>query len=187
MGRILGKRRKELPGQAPMILLENIKRIADGWRRPEHPQASLRECKAQTYPFNDDGVIPNHPRWPLIIYKRAVRLPECLDPAAVFEELFESRGWGSSWRDGIYDYAHYHSRTHEVRHRAGQRSRAIRRKKRTRSHFKGRGCGNPPRRHGPPTSECERRFSGFIANFAAWRTSRMIEGERSGGHQYGSG
>src|ERR1700733_15633745 len=57
---------------------------------------------------------PNHPRWPLIIYKRAVRLPECLDPAAAFEELFESRGWGRSWRDGIYDYAHYHSRTHEV-------------------------------------------------------------------------
>jgi hypothetical protein len=28
---------------------------------------------------------------------------------------------------------------------------------------------------------------GFVANFAAWRTSRMIEGERSGGCQYGSG
>jgi uncharacterized protein YjlB len=100
-----------------MILLENIKRIAEkatGWRRPEDPQALLRECKAQTYPFKEDGVIPNHPRWPLIIYKRAVRLPECLDPAAAFEELFESRGWGSSWRDGIYDYVHYHSRTHEV-------------------------------------------------------------------------
>jgi uncharacterized protein YjlB len=100
-----------------MILLENIKRIAEkatGWRRPEDAQALLRECKPQTYPFTDDGVIPNHPRWPLIIYKRAVRLPECLDPAAVFEELFESRGWGSSWRDGIYDYAHCHSRTHEV-------------------------------------------------------------------------
>ena len=99
------------------MILQNIKRIAEkatGRRRPEDPQALLRECKAQTYPFNDDGVIPNHPRWPLIIYKRAVRLPECLDPAAVFEELFESRGWGSSWRDGIYDYAHYHSRTHEV-------------------------------------------------------------------------
>jgi hypothetical protein len=30
-------------------------------------------------------------------------------------------------------------------------------------------------------------MGGFVANFAAWRTSRMIEGERSGGHQYGSG
>jgi uncharacterized protein YjlB len=100
-----------------MILLENIKRIAEkatGWRRPDDPQALLRERKPQTYRFTDDGVIPNHPRWPLIIYKSAVRLPPLLDPAAVFEELFESRGWGRSWRDGIYDYVHYHSRIHEV-------------------------------------------------------------------------
>jgi uncharacterized protein YjlB len=32
----------------------------------------------------------------------------------VFEDLFDSHGRGSSWRDGIYDYAHYHSRIHEV-------------------------------------------------------------------------
>jgi uncharacterized protein YjlB len=35
-------------------------------------------------------------------------------PAAIFEELFERNGWGDSWRNGIYDYAHYHSRIHEV-------------------------------------------------------------------------
>ncbi len=33
-----------------------------------------------------------------------------LDPAAVWEALFESNGWGDTWRDGIYDYLHYHSR-----------------------------------------------------------------------------
>jgi uncharacterized protein YjlB len=100
-----------------MILLENIKRIAEkatGWRRPEDTQALLRERKPQTYRFRDDGVIPNHPTWPVIVYKSAVRLPKCVDPAAVFEDLFDSRGWGSSWRDGIYDYVHYHSRIHEV-------------------------------------------------------------------------
>jgi uncharacterized protein YjlB len=32
----------------------------------------------------------------------------------VFEELFESNQWGDSWRDGLYDYVHYHSRIHEV-------------------------------------------------------------------------
>jgi uncharacterized protein YjlB len=32
----------------------------------------------------------------------------------VFEELFVANGWGNSWRDGIYDYVHYHSRIHEV-------------------------------------------------------------------------
>jgi uncharacterized protein YjlB len=35
-------------------------------------------------------------------------------PAAVFEELFVSHGWGNSWRNGIYDFAHYHSGIHEV-------------------------------------------------------------------------
>src|SRR6266550_171081 len=100
-----------------MSFLEDVKRItekATGWKRPDDPGDLLRERKPQTYRFKDDGLIPNHPRWPLVIYKSAVRLPEALDPAAVFEDLFESNGWGGSWRDGIYDYAHYHSRIHEV-------------------------------------------------------------------------
>jgi uncharacterized protein YjlB len=101
----------------PVILLENIKRLAEkatGWRRPNNPQGLVRARKPQTHFFRDDGVIPNHPRWPLIIYRGAVRLPQQLDPAAVFEELFGSHGWGGSWRNGIHDYVHYHSRIHEV-------------------------------------------------------------------------
>jgi len=100
-----------------MILLENIKRLAEkatGWRRPDDPQSLLRHRKPHTYRFKDDGFIPNHPRWPLIIYKSAVQLPQSLDPAAVFEELFVSHGWGNSWRNGIYDFTHYHSGIHEV-------------------------------------------------------------------------
>jgi uncharacterized protein YjlB len=100
-----------------MILPETIKRVAEkatGWRRPDKPQGLIRERKPQTFRFKDDGLIPNHPRWPLIIYKGAVRLVPDLDPAAVFEELFDSHGWGRSWRDGIYDYAHNHSRIHEA-------------------------------------------------------------------------
>jgi uncharacterized protein YjlB len=63
-------------------------------RAGDDPQALLRERKLQTYRFKDDGLIPNHPKWPLIIYKRAVRLPASFDPAAVFEELFDMNGWG---------------------------------------------------------------------------------------------
>jgi uncharacterized protein YjlB len=37
-----------------------------------------------------------------------------LDPAAIMEDLFELNGWRDSWRNGIYDYVHYHSRIHEV-------------------------------------------------------------------------
>ena len=102
-----------------MPAMETLKKIAEkttGWARPgEEDLAKLvRPRKPQTYRFKDDGIIPNHPRWPLVIYRGAVRLDETFDPAAVFEQLFEGNGWGDSWRDGIYDYVHYHSRTHEV-------------------------------------------------------------------------
>jgi uncharacterized protein YjlB len=102
-----------------MPMLEDVKKIAGriaGWSRPSiHDLSDLvRERKASTFRFKDDGIIPNHPKWPLIIYHGAVRFPKKLDPAAMFEELFESNGWGDSWRDGIYDYVHYHSRIHEV-------------------------------------------------------------------------
>ena len=104
-------------GRTRMIILENIKRLAEkatGWRGPAKTHNLVRDRKPQAHLFKDDGVIPNHPRWPLIIYKGAVQLPDEFDPAAVFEELFADHGWGNSWRDGVYDYTHYHSRLHEV-------------------------------------------------------------------------
>lgn len=98
---------------------ERIKRLAErvtGWGRPERSQIGelLIKRKANTYRFQDDGIVPNHPHWPLIRYRSPVRLPPDLDPAAVFEDLFKKNGWGDSWRGGIYDYVHYHSRIHEV-------------------------------------------------------------------------
>jgi uncharacterized protein YjlB len=49
-----------------------------------------------------------------VLYRNPIRLSGKFDPAAVFEELFERNGWGDSWRNGIYDYPHYHSCIHEV-------------------------------------------------------------------------
>ena len=102
-----------------IALLEELKKSTEritGWRRPsaEHVATLLRRSKRGAFHFRDDGRIPNHPRWPVLIYWGVVQLPRTLDPAAVLEDLFESNGWGDSWRNGIYDYLHYHSRIHEV-------------------------------------------------------------------------
>ena len=102
-----------------MPAVETLKKItekATGWARPKQDDLNrlLRARKPQTFRLKDDGIIPNHPRWPLVIYRSAIRLDDAFDPAAVFEELFERNGWGDSWRNGIYDYVHYHSRIHEV-------------------------------------------------------------------------
>ena len=102
-----------------MYLLETLKKTFEmmtGAGRPSHTslEASVAPRTPHTTMFRDDGIIPNNPKLPFIHYLGAVALPERGDPAAVFEELFERNGWGDSWRNGIYDYVHYHSGTHEV-------------------------------------------------------------------------
>ncbi len=63
--------------------------------------------------FADDGRIPNNPRLPLLVYRRALK-PSPADPAASFEAAFARNGWLGAWRDGIYGFHHYHSTSHEV-------------------------------------------------------------------------
>ena len=65
------------------------------------------------YHLDDDGTIPNNKSLPLLVYKQAVPI-EGDDPAATFEQTFERNGWSGSWRDGIFDYHHYHGTTHEA-------------------------------------------------------------------------
>ncbi|WPP51304.1 cupin domain-containing protein [Catalinimonas niigatensis] len=62
--------------------------------------------------LQDDGRFPNNKKLPLLLYKQAIQLKE--GDAAKVEQVFEKNLWGNSWRNGIYNYHHYHSTTHEV-------------------------------------------------------------------------
>jgi len=101
------------------MLLEDLKMTAErltGLARPSPAaaRALVRPRKANAYTFADDGLVPNHPRWPALHYRGAVRLDGAYDPAAIFEVLFAAHGWTDGWRDMVYDYLHYHSNQHEV-------------------------------------------------------------------------
>jgi uncharacterized protein YjlB len=61
----------------------------------------------------EEGNFPNNGHLALLVYRNVFRL-EGHDEARSIEELLESNGWSNAWRDGIYDYHHYHSITHEV-------------------------------------------------------------------------
>ena len=63
--------------------------------------------------LSDLGTIPNNPRLPLLLYKQAVDLPEEGAPE-LFEELFTANGWPAAWRNGIFEFHHYHSTAHEA-------------------------------------------------------------------------
>jgi uncharacterized protein YjlB len=62
--------------------------------------------------FKDDGLVPNNPM-PFLIYRCAADVSGG-EPEAAIERLFAGNGWGQIWRDGIFDYLHYHSTVHEV-------------------------------------------------------------------------
>jgi uncharacterized protein YjlB len=68
----------------------------------------------ETHLLGDDGLVPNNPRLPLLIYRSAVPLTNDEDPANRLERLFREHGWRGSWVNGIYPFHHYHARSHEV-------------------------------------------------------------------------
>jgi uncharacterized protein YjlB len=59
------------------------------------------------------GGVPNHPRWPLLIYPAAVEIVGP-DPAGAFEALFSRNRWPPAWRDGVFSHHHFHSNSHEA-------------------------------------------------------------------------
>jgi uncharacterized protein YjlB len=69
---------------------------------------------AQAFRFEDDGETPNNPRLPLVVYRGAVNVAGAGDPAAAFETTFAAHGWVDGWRNGIYDFLHFHTHSHEV-------------------------------------------------------------------------
>jgi uncharacterized protein YjlB len=84
-----------------------------------------------TIVFADDGLVPNNPV-PFLVYKAALNLGA--HPEDTIERLFGANGWGAMWRNGVYDFLHYHATVHEVlgvaRGRArvqfgGERGRAL--------------------------------------------------------------
>ncbi len=72
-----------------------------------------QDPQTEKHLLKDDGIFPNNPKLPLIIYRAVLHLPETHAPAMI-EQLFQENGWRNSWRNGIYPYHHYHSITHEV-------------------------------------------------------------------------
>jgi uncharacterized protein YjlB len=96
--------------------LRNYARKAIESRPDEEALRSMiRTRKPITVMFDDDGIVPNNPRLPLVIYRGAIDVGDkTFDAGAIIDAVFDSNGWGRSWRDTIYDFVHYHSQIHEA-------------------------------------------------------------------------
>jgi uncharacterized protein YjlB len=63
--------------------------------------------------LDENENFPNNTKLPVLLYKNVFQFGES-NPAEVIEKVFEMNNWGSSWRNGIYNFQHYHSTAHEA-------------------------------------------------------------------------
>jgi uncharacterized protein YjlB len=68
----------------------------------------------QVVPLTPTALFPNNSRLPVLLYRSALRLAQSPDPARIVERKFKQHAWSGGWRDGVYNYHHYHSTAHEV-------------------------------------------------------------------------
>lgn len=66
-----------------------------------------------TLTLGENGLFPNNPELPVLLYKKVYDFAG-QEPASVIEKLFSQNNWGGTWRNGIYNYHHYHSTAHEA-------------------------------------------------------------------------
>lgn len=91
------------------------KKLVENRPDVEELRSFVRTRKPLAVRFSDDGIVPNNPRFPLLVYRGVVSLnTSAFDAATIIDTLFESNNWGRSWRDTVYDFVHYHSQIHEV-------------------------------------------------------------------------
>jgi uncharacterized protein YjlB len=76
--------------------------VVDNTYRVDPALMDLQTWKAPA----GDGPIPNHPRFPVLIYHGVA--------TGEIKRVFAAHGWGGAWTDGVFDFHHFHSTSHEV-------------------------------------------------------------------------
>jgi len=71
------------------------------------------DARCEHFMLPPNGWVPNNTRLPVLLWHRAID-PKSPDPAASFETLFAHNGWPPQWRNGVFDYHHFHSTAHEA-------------------------------------------------------------------------
>lgn len=79
----------------------------------EFPGKPEQDLKPESLRLSRNGWVPNNEELPILLYRAVLPATET-DIASLLEARFLQYGWPPQWRDGVYDFHHYHSTAHEV-------------------------------------------------------------------------
>jgi len=77
-------------------------------------QAQAADAMPDSFILQPNDWVPNNTHLPVLHYHQVLGVGPSDQVAAAFEEMVGRNGWPAQWRDGIFDYHHYHSTAHEV-------------------------------------------------------------------------
>jgi uncharacterized protein YjlB len=75
--------------------------------------SAIHDPEPETIQLSRNGWVPNSERLPVLLYRHVIE-PGPKRRAAPFEERFGQNGWKTGSRNGVYDFHHFHSTTHEA-------------------------------------------------------------------------
>jgi uncharacterized protein YjlB len=106
------------------ILAIGLTHAGNAAAQPTSHPALRAGVTPDAFVLGPNGWVPNNPHLPVLHYKGVIE-PAGTDPAALFEAVFQQNGWPPQWRNGVYDFHHYHSTAHEVLGFAGGHARLM--------------------------------------------------------------
>ena len=66
----------------------------------------LRDVELETWNAPPGDVIPNNPRFAVLVYRGVTSTTRAA--------LFAEHGWGGTWVSNVFDFHHFHSTSHEA-------------------------------------------------------------------------
>jgi uncharacterized protein YjlB len=75
-------------------------------------EAPGKNTTVKHFYLKDDGTFPNNALLPVLLYRSAWKLPWLA--VRFIKRKLKEHFWGNAWKNGVFDYQHYHSKAHEV-------------------------------------------------------------------------